>query len=135
MSVPRFLLETSTAIEVLRGRRPDLRSRFNESVGELATSSVVLFELTDGARRASVPDRVQRRVTWMMGLLPVLDFGEAAASHAAEIRAGLELAGTPIGAYDTLIAGHARSLGLVVITENTRHFEQVPGLRCSSWRD
>ena len=53
MSVPRFLVETSTAIEVLRGRRPDLRGRFNRHVGELVTSSVVLFELSYAAHRAA----------------------------------------------------------------------------------
>lgn len=87
------------------------------------------------SRRSARPGTASSTASRPIRSLPVLDFAEAAASHAAEIRAGLELAGTPIGAYDTLIAGHARSLGLVVITENTMHFEQVPGLRCSSWRD
>ncbi|HHU10461.1 MAG TPA: type II toxin-antitoxin system VapC family toxin [Intrasporangiaceae bacterium] len=131
--MPRYLLDTSMAIEVLRGRRPDLVEPFNRHVDELATSTVVASELFYGAARSAAPDRLRRQVEWMLGLLPVLDFDRAAAAHAADVRAELAAAGTPIGGYDVLIAGHARSRGLVVVTANTREFARVAGLRQTGW--
>ena len=63
----------------------------------------------------------------------MLPFDASAAQHAGEIRARLSTAGTPIGGYDVLIAGHARSAGLTVVTNNTREFERVPGLEVVDW--
>ncbi len=63
----------------------------------------------------------------------VLDFDEAAAEHAGEIRADLERKGQVIGGYDLLIAGHARSRGLLVVTGNLREFHRVEGLRSGDW--
>jgi len=65
----------------------------------------------------------------------VLPFDAAAADHAAEIRASLERMGRRIGGYDLLIAGHARSRGLVVVTGNLAEFSRVDGLRCEDWLD
>ena len=65
--------------------------------------------------------------------MEVLPFGPEAADHAADIRADLERKGTPIGGYDVLIAGHARSKGLVVVTGNLGEFSRVEGLRCEDW--
>lgn len=65
--------------------------------------------------------------------LEVLDFDDDAAAHAGEIRADLERQGSPIGSYDLLIAGHARSRGLVVVTGNLAEFRRVEGLRCEDW--
>lgn len=133
MTVPRFLLDTSTAIEVLRGRRPEMRGRFNAHASELVTSTVVATELLYGANRSSDPDQLRRQVEWLLDLAPPLSFDEAAASHAADARAELAASGTPIGSYDTLIAGHARSRGLIVVTQNLKDFDRVPGLRSTNW--
>ncbi|WP_312164830.1 PIN domain-containing protein [Phenylobacterium sp.] len=65
--------------------------------------------------------------------LEVLAFDDVAADHAAEIRASLERRGQPIGGYDLLIAGHARSRGLTVVTGNLAEFGRVEGLRCEDW--
>ncbi|MFT3876016.1 MAG: PIN domain-containing protein [Propioniciclava sp.] len=66
-------------------------------------------------------------------LTTVLPFDAAAAQHAGEIRAKLTIAGQTIGGYDVLIAGHARSAGLAVVTNNTREFMRVPGLEVLDW--
>ena len=63
----------------------------------------------------------------------VLAFGEKAAVHSGQIRAELARRGTPIGPYDVMIAGHARSEGLVVVSNNVREFERVEGLRVENW--
>ncbi len=60
-------------------------------------------------------------------------YDSAAAAHTADIRASLERRGLPIGAYDLMIAGHARSRGLVVVTGNLREFDRVEGLRSEDW--
>lgn len=65
--------------------------------------------------------------------LEVLDYDTGAAQHTGQIRAELAKAGQPIGPYDQMIAGHARSLGLIVVSNNTSEFECVPGLRLESW--
>jgi len=65
--------------------------------------------------------------------LEVLNYDERAAAHTAQIRAELEKAGVPIGAYDQMIAGHARSCGMVVVTNNIREFQRIAGLRLENW--
>lgn len=69
----------------------------------------------------------------MAARLEVLPFDSAAASHSGQVRSELKKKGTPIGPYDVLIAGHARSLGLVLVTNNTREFNRVDGLRIEDW--
>ena len=75
----------------------------------------------------------RRKVRIAGARLEVLPFEERAAAHYGEIRADLERAGTPIGPYDLMIAGHARSQGLTLVTNNTREFERVGGLRTENW--
>ena len=74
-----------------------------------------------------------RDVEGFAARLEVLPFDEHAAAHTGQLRAELERAGRPIGPYDEMIAGHARSRGLVVVTNNTRQFEHVPGVRLANW--
>ena len=73
------------------------------------------------------------KVDLLSGALPRLRFGVAAAEHAARVRAYLESLGTPIGPYDTLLAGHALSLSLIVVTANVTEFSRVPGLAVENW--
>ena len=130
----RYLLDTNIAIFILRNRPAELQARFVEARGQLAISSISVAELAYGAEKSERSAENQRAVDEFLALLDVLDFDSAAASHSGQIRAALGMAGTPIGAYDVLIAGHARSRGLVVVTNNTREFERVPGLMIEDWR-
>ena len=107
--------------------------RFREHANELAISSVSAYELWYGAERSSDPVRNRHAVNEFLSLLSLIDFDLDAASHAAEIRADLAKAGTPIGPYDVQIAAIARSRGLTVVTGNTREFERIPGLLHSDW--
>lgn len=129
----RYLLDTDLCIRVLRDRPPQARVRFNASADELTTSTVVLTELLHGAAKSARPDHNRREVERFAARLTVLDFDATAAAHAADIRAGLERQGLAIGGYDVLIAGHARSRGLIVVTGNLREFSRVDGLRCEDW--
>jgi tRNA(fMet)-specific endonuclease VapC len=129
----RFLLDTNLCIRVLLDRTPSLREKFNLEAESLATSTIVLTELLHGAAKSARPEVNRREVENFAARLEVLPFDDAAAHHAADIRATLERQGRPIGGYDVLIAGHARSRALIVVTGNRGEFDRVAGLRCEDW--
>ena len=129
----RYLLDTNLCIRVLRDRPQGLRARFNANAEALCLSDVVLYELLYGAERSNDPPPIRREVEHFAGRLTILPFDSDAAAHTAEIRAELEMRGCVIGPYDLMIAGHARSRGLVVVTGNLGEFQRVQGLRCEDW--
>jgi tRNA(fMet)-specific endonuclease VapC len=131
-----YLLDTNAVVAVLRNKPVRVRERFRqaETAGDyLALSSVVLFELWYGVAKSSqVPENTERLKILLSGDLDLLDFDDEDARTAGQMRAALERAGTPIGAYDLLIAGQALRRGLTVVTGNTGEFGWVAGL---SWQD
>ena len=129
----RYLLDTNFCIRVLRDRPQGLRERFNETAEALCISDIVLYELLYGAEKSQNPAKIRREVEHFAARLSVLPFDDDAAAHTAEIRADLEHRGGVIGPYDLMIAGHARSRGLVVVTGNLREFTRVNGLRSEDW--
>jgi tRNA(fMet)-specific endonuclease VapC len=129
----RFLLDTNLCIRVLRKRSQSLRERFNREADGLAISTIVLTELLHGAAKSARPEPNRREVENFASRLEVLPYDAGAAYHTADIRAVLERRGRSIGGYDLLIAGHARSRGLIVVTGNRGEFDRVEGLRCEDW--
>jgi tRNA(fMet)-specific endonuclease VapC len=129
----RFLLDTNLCIRVLRDRTPSLREKFNLEAESLAISAIVLTELLHGAAKSARPDANRREVENFAARLEVLPFDIAAAHHAADIRATLVRQGRAIGGYDILIAGHARSRVLILVTGNRGEFDRVRGLQCEDW--
>jgi tRNA(fMet)-specific endonuclease VapC len=127
------MLDTNLCIRVLRDRPQGLRVRFNAEADALCISTVVLAELLHGAGKSAKPVENRQEVERFAARLEVLAFDADAAAHAADIRVALERRGETIGAYDLLIAGHARSCGLVVVTANLGEFSRVDGLRCEDW--
>lgn len=131
----RFLLDTNIVIFAIRNRTPLLRERLTDHFGRMAVSTITVAELQYGVERSSDPARNRRATEEFLALLEVQSFSTAAAEHLGEIRAALAASGRPIGAYDVLIAGHARSGGLTLVTNNTREFERVPGLLVEDWSE
>lgn len=129
----RYLLDTNVCVRVLRDRPREIRERFNLEADGLCISAVVLTELLHGAAKSDRPEHHRAEVERFASRLEVLPFDDTAADHAADIRATLERKGLPIGGYDVLIAGHARSRGLTVVTGNLSEFGRVDGLRCEDW--
>lgn len=127
------MLDTNLCIRVLRDRPQGLRDRFNHEADALCLSTIVLAELLHGVEKSDRPTENRREVDRLTARLEVLPFDDDAAAHSAEIRARLERQGQPIGGYDVLIAGHARSRGLVVVTGNLREFRRIDGLRAEDW--
>ncbi len=104
------------------------------SPDDCAVSSITAFELSVGAKKSANPDGELAKVQSLLDTLVLESFDETAAEHAATIRWQLDRRGERIGAYDTLIAGHALALGLCCVTDNVREFSRVDGLVVENWR-
>jgi tRNA(fMet)-specific endonuclease VapC len=130
-------LDTNAVIAVLNDRASPVRARIDAAIGlgrTLAMSPIVLFELRYGAAKSARPDRnAQRIADFLAGPIAVLPFEPADAEEAANIRAALERAGTPIGPYDVLVAAQARRRDALLVTANEREYARVPGLRIEDW--
>jgi tRNA(fMet)-specific endonuclease VapC len=129
-----YLLDTNTCIYIIKRSPPHVYRRFEHlHVGDVGISAITYCELQVGIARSSKPQENQLALTEFLAPLEVLDFPSGAASAFGAIRAHLQAAGTPIGNYDLLIAAHALHLGLPLVTNNTREFGRVPGLRIENW--
>lgn len=129
----KFMLDTNIVIYTMKNRPEAVRAAFNAHAGQMCVSAITQMELIYGAEKSANPTRNLADVEGFIARLQVLDFNSAAAIHAGQIRAELAVKGTPIGPYDQMIAGHARSLGLIVVTNNLAEFQRVPGLRVDNW--
>lgn len=129
----RFLLDTNIVIYVLKRRPLKVLPIFNANASRMAISSITLAELLHGAEKSS---RVSENLTTIEDFcsrLDVLPYGTKAAQHYGAIRAALEKKGQPIGVNDLHIAAHARSEGLVLVTNNVSEFARVPALEVENW--
>ena len=129
----QYMLDTDICIFVLRNRPPELRERFNQLAETLCLSTIALGELLFGAERSARPSENRLAVEALAARVEVLPFSAAAAAHFGQLRAELTALGAVCGAYDMLIAAHARSDGLTVVTNNLLEFGRVPGLRVENW--
>ncbi|MBI2306737.1 MAG: type II toxin-antitoxin system VapC family toxin [Rhodocyclales bacterium] len=129
----RYLLDTNIVIYVIKRRPIEVLSRFNANATRMAISAVTLAELMHGAEKSSQRDANLAVVEDFCSRLEVLPYGMKAAQHYGAIRAALERDGQPIGVNDLHIAAHARSEGLVLVTNNLREFERVPALQLENW--
>ena len=129
----KFLLDTNIVIYVIKRRPMEALERFNLHAGQMCISAISHAELIYGVEKSSMPERNFRVLEDFCSRLTVLDYGQKAAAHYGEIRAALERRGTPIGVNDLHIAGQARSEGFTLVTNNTKEFERVEGLRLENW--
>lgn len=129
----KYMLDTNIVIYVIKRRPIELLELFNRHAGQMCISSITLAELLHGVEKSTMPDHNLVRVEDFVSRLEVLSYGAKAAAHYGEIRADLERKGTPIGVNDLHIAGHARSEGLTLVSNNVREFERVEALRLSNW--
>lgn len=129
----KYMLDTNIVIYVLKRRPVELLDVFNRHTGQMCISSITVAELLHGVEKSSMPDHNLLQVEDFISRLDVLPYGIKAAAHYGEIRANLERKGTPIGVNDLHIAGHARSEGLTLVSNNVREFERVEALRLANW--
>jgi tRNA(fMet)-specific endonuclease VapC len=132
-----YLLDTNVVIALLRNKPTLVRERFRGVVSEgglIIVSSVVLFELWYGvARSERQEENAERLRIFLSGVSSVLPFEAADASIAGELRAALEMGGTPIGPYDLLIAAQALRSSVTLVTANVSEFARVNGLVWQDW--
>jgi tRNA(fMet)-specific endonuclease VapC len=129
----RLMLDTNTCIFTIKHKPAEVHEKFTHHHGEMCISTVTLMKLIYGAEKSADPARNLAVVRGFAARLDVLDYNQDAAAHTAQVRAELRKLGMPIGPYDGMIAGHARSRGLIVVTNNRREFMRVPGLRVEDW--
>ena len=129
-----YLLDTDTCSYFMKERHDAILERMRGfRRGELKVSSITQYELEYGAWRSARPDELSAVVGSFLSRVEILPFDVTAARHAARIRAELAAVGTPIGFYDTLIAGHGRSLEAILVTNNVAEFDRVQGLQVENW--
>ena len=129
----KYMLDTNMVIYTVKNRPEQVRESFKRYQGSMCISTVTLGELIYGAERSSQPERNLADIEGLAARLEVRPFDTNAAIHFGQLRAELYNLGKPIGPYDMMIVGHARSMGLIVVTNNTKEFERVPGLRIVNW--
>ncbi len=129
----KYMLDTNIAIYVIKRRPIEILQTFNQHAEQLCISTITLAELVHGVEKSALPEKNRKNVEDFVSRLEVLEYGNKAASHYGDIRADLERKGTTIGVNDLHISGHARSEGLILVTNNTREFERVSGLRLENW--
>jgi tRNA(fMet)-specific endonuclease VapC len=127
-----YMLDTNICIYVMKNYPADLRNKFNTLAEQLCISSITLGELHYGAEKSMRRADNLIAIEHFVARLDVLPFESKAAAHYGQLRAELERAGTPCG-HDTQIGGHARSEGLIVVTNNMREFVRMPGIRIENW--
>ena len=129
----KYLLDTNIVIYVIKQRPIEVLATFNRHHGRMAISAITLAELIHGSEKSQFPERNLAVVEDFCSRLQVLPYNDNAAMHYGSIRAALERIGQTIGVNDLHIAAHARSHGLVLVSNNLREFERVPGLLMENW--
>jgi tRNA(fMet)-specific endonuclease VapC len=130
----RYLLDTDICIYIAKGRPAAVLSRLARlKQGDAGISVVTYLELLYGAWKSSSFEENVARIETFERLIPAQPLDRSVARHYAKLRTDLERSGSPIGPYDMLIAAHALSLGLILVTNNVREFSRVHGLRVENW--
>lgn len=130
----KYLLDTNICIYSLNRRPPEVLARLRaEGQEAIAISVITMLELRQGAHKSQDPKKTHGKLDLFLGPLKILPFDEKAALEGARIRAHLERQGNRIGDLDSLIAAHALSQNLILVTNNLREFNRIPGLRIENW--
>jgi tRNA(fMet)-specific endonuclease VapC len=128
-----YLLDTNSLIYFFQGEGRVAHRILAVPPSLLAIPAIALFELEVGIAKSTSPERRRQQLAQLLALLPVLPFGAPEATIAGRLRAGLELAGTPIGSLDILIAAIALRHGATLVTRNMNEFRRVEGLTLENW--
>ena len=128
----KYMLDTDTVSFALRGRGGVASRLLEHRPSEICISSITLAKLRFGAE-ARRSRKLHRLIDIFVGSVMVIPFDEAAADRFAPVAAALARRGEPIGTFDTLMAAHALSRGLTFVTNNSKHFQRVGGLKTENW--
>nr|WP_201265478.1 type II toxin-antitoxin system VapC family toxin [Mariprofundus sp. EBB-1] len=128
-----YILDTNTLIYYFKGMGQVAEQLLNVPPRDVAIPSIVLYELEVGLAKSSSPEKRRQQLETLTGVVTVLPLGVKEARCAAMVRASMEMAGTPIGPMDTLIAGTALAQQGILVTHNTKEFSRIDGLQLHDW--
>jgi tRNA(fMet)-specific endonuclease VapC len=132
--MPRYMLDTDTCSYIMKRSSDVLLKRLRKvPVSDVCISVITKSELLFGVELSPRRQQDEAALSAFLGYVEVLDFPDKACSFYAKIRADLKALGRMIGANDLFIAAHARSLGLILVTNNTREFQRFRGLAIENW--
>lgn len=130
----KYMLDTNICIYAIKKNPIQVLEKFSATnKSDMCISSITFAELEFGVCKSNDPAKNKLTLMLFLAGIKILPFDEAAAIEYADIRTALERRGTPIGANDLLIAAHARSLQLTLVTNNVKEFERVDGLQVENW--
>ena len=129
-----YMLDTNICIHIIKKKPSAVLERFHSVLSKgICISSITLAELEYGVQHSSYPAKNEQALIRFLLPLSVLPFGKDAASEYGIIRNDLQKRGTPIGPLDMLIAAHAKSENLVLVTNNTREFMRIADIKLEDW--
>lgn len=129
-----YMLDTNICIYAIKNKPEAVLQRFKDALDDgICISSITLAELQYGVQHSKAPEKNGQALLRFLAPLSVLPFGQMAAAEYGKIRAYLQGQGMLIGPLDMLIAAHAKSENIILVTNNTREFERVPGLELENW--
>ena len=129
-----YLLDTNICIYIIKKKPIDVFEKFkNFTVGDIGISSITLAELQYGIEKSSNAEKNREALEKFLTPIEIIDYGYDATIEYGKIRAELEKKGVPIGPLDMLIASHAKSLDVILVTNNVREFERISGLKTENW--
>ena len=130
----KYMLDTNICIYTIKHKPPEVIKAFLcHEPDYMCISSITYGELMHGVEKSQAVERNRAAITLFLSAISILPFDSDAAEKYGAVRADLERKGTPIGPMDMLIAGHARSRGLILVTNNTREFFRVNELEVEDW--
>lgn len=130
----KYMLDTNICIYAIKQRPEQVFIRLQEhDPKEICISSVTYAELVHGVEKSQAIEKNRLALALLLANIEIISFDSLAAESYGKIRADLEKAGTPIGPLDMMIAGHARSLGYTIVTNNTKEFQRVRNLKLENW--
>lgn len=130
----KVMLDTNICIYLIKNKPQSVKEKFDAyEVGEISISSITVSELYYGVYKSQMVEKNKRALSLFLAPLNIVDYDEKASIEYGKIRADLESKGTVIGSLDMLIAAHATSLGISLITNNVKEFERVEGLDLENW--
>ena len=130
----KYMLDTNICIFVIKHKPEHVIRKFIEHEPEdLCISSITYAELMHGVEKSQAREKNRLAIALFLSPISIVDFDNQAAEEYGRIRADLETKGNPIGPMDMLIAGHAISKGLTLVTNNTREFSRIEGLTVEDW--
>ena len=129
-----YLLDTNICIYIIKKKPAEVFEKFrNLTIGDVGISSITLAELQYGIEKSSNSDKNREALEKFLTPIEIIDYDYDATVEYGKIRVELEKKGIPIGSLDMLIASHAKSLDVILVTNNVREFQRISGLRIENW--